>query len=426
MFIFIITGHSGAGGSQSTSGAKRGTFHKSSGGIDSYMLPSKEKSIKNWFAPQKIKDVGKAISKWFVFNAIPFNAADSGPYYQSMINTIAEAGPGMKGPSGRQISGTYLDDEVSEIEGYISTLKSKWPEYGCTIMCDGWSTKNRHPIINFMIYCDRAMIYHTSVDCTNKRKTADFLLSLMNNVIDEIGEQNVVQVVTDSEAANKAAGTKLMLERPHIFWSPCAAHCIDLMLEDIGKMKKVKKCIENARKITSFIYNSDKLVNLMRTFTDNKELLRPGVTRFATEFIAIESLLRHIVGLKRMCTTTEWETFNNTTSKRRKEAANVSTIIMNAKFWKSAREITLVMEPLVKVLKLVDQDKKPTLAIVYEAMDRAKLAIKEAVKDWQIYWDVIDERWYKQLHQYLHAAGNLMLYLYNTSYFLIYLNSSSS
>ena len=31
------------------------------------------------------------------------------------------------------------------------------------------------------------------------------------------------------------------------------------------------------------------------------------------------------------------------------------------------------MEHLVKVLKLVDQDKKPTLSIIYEAMDRAKL-----------------------------------------------------
>ena len=31
---------------------------------------------------------------------ISFNAADSGPYYQVMINTIAEAGPGVKGPTG--------------------------------------------------------------------------------------------------------------------------------------------------------------------------------------------------------------------------------------------------------------------------------------------------------------------------------------
>ncbi|XP_073138631.1 uncharacterized protein [Henckelia pumila] len=63
------------------------------------------------------------------------------------------------------------------------------------------------------------------------------------------------------------------------------------------------------------------------------------------------------------------------------------------------------MEPLVKVLKLVDQDNKPTLSIIYEAMDRAKLSIKESVKDWKLYWVVIDDRWYNQLHQHLHAAA---------------------
>ncbi|XP_073138632.1 uncharacterized protein [Henckelia pumila] len=262
-------------------------------GIDSYMFPSKRKSIKSWFAPEKVKDVGKAISKWFIYNAIPFHAADSGPYYQAMINTIADVGPGIQGPSGRQIGGVFLEEEVEDINGYLNTLKFKWPKYGCTIMCDGWSTRNKHPIINFMIYCDRNMIFHSSVDCTNKRKTSDFILSLLNKVIDEVGEENIVHVVTDSESANKAAGQKLMIERPHIFWSPCAAHCIDLMLEDIGKMTKVKKCIDKAKQITSFIYNSDKVVNLMKIYTNDRELLRPGITRFATEFISLESLVRY-------------------------------------------------------------------------------------------------------------------------------------
>ena len=38
-----------------------------------------------------MKKVSKTISKFFLFNAIHFNAVDSEPYYQSMIDTIAEA-----------------------------------------------------------------------------------------------------------------------------------------------------------------------------------------------------------------------------------------------------------------------------------------------------------------------------------------------
>ena len=46
----------------------------------------------------------------------------------------------------------------------------------------------------------------------------------------------------------------------------------------------------------------------------------------------------------------------------------------------------------MKVLKLVDQDKKPTLSIIYEGIDRAKLVIKALVKHWERYWEVIDIR----------------------------------
>ena len=51
------------------------------------------------FSAEGAKKVGKVRSKFFPFNGIPFNAADSGPYYQSMIDTMAEAGPSIKGPT---------------------------------------------------------------------------------------------------------------------------------------------------------------------------------------------------------------------------------------------------------------------------------------------------------------------------------------
>ncbi|RVW91561.1 hypothetical protein CK203_046150 [Vitis vinifera] len=336
----------------------------------------------------------------------PYMFLSNGPYYQSMIDTIAEAGPGIKGPMGYQIGNTYLEDEVQELEVYITTLKAKWPIYGCTIMCDGWSSRTRKPIINFMIYCDRSMIYHSLVDTTNIPKTADYIFSLMDKVVEEVGEENVVQVVTDNEASFKTAGMLLMEKRKHLFWSPCAAHCIDLMLEDIGSMKQIKETLDQAKMITGFIYNSLKVVNLMKVFTKDRDLLRPGITRFATEFISLESLIRYEADLKRMCTTNEWREFNKDRS-RKSVRDKVSNLILTDRFWKKAGEVQTIMEPLVKVLKLVDQDKKPTLSIIYEAMDRAKLAIKASVKQWEKYWEVIDRRWEGQLHRHLHAAVGL-------------------
>ena len=65
-----------------------------------------------------MRKVGKAISKFFLFNAI-----DNGPYYQSMIDTIVEASPSIKGPTGYQIGNTYLKEKVQKLKVYITTLK---------------------------------------------------------------------------------------------------------------------------------------------------------------------------------------------------------------------------------------------------------------------------------------------------------------
>ena len=62
------------------------------------------------FSTENVKKVEKVMTKFFHYNAISFNATDSGPYYQVMINTSAEAGPGVKGPTGYQIGNLYLKE----------------------------------------------------------------------------------------------------------------------------------------------------------------------------------------------------------------------------------------------------------------------------------------------------------------------------
>lgn len=89
----------------------------------------------------------------------------------------------------------------------------------------------------------------------------------------------------------------------NLFRTPCAAHCIDFMLEDMTKIKVVEKCVEEGKKITKFIYNHFWVLNFMRReFNNGNDLLRPSVTRFATNFITLGILLSHKAGLKRMFT----------------------------------------------------------------------------------------------------------------------------
>ena len=63
------------------------------------------------FSTKNVKKVEKTLAKFFHYNAIPFNVADSGPYYQAMINIIAEADLGVKGPIGYQIGNLLFGGE---------------------------------------------------------------------------------------------------------------------------------------------------------------------------------------------------------------------------------------------------------------------------------------------------------------------------
>ena len=91
-----------------------------------------------------------------------------------------------------------------------------------------------------------------------------------------------------------------------LFWSPCVAHCIDLMLENIANPKRfplVDEAIKKAKKITKFIYNHGVVLDLMRQdFTNGRELCRLAITRFATNFLRLQSMLRFKKEFRQMFT----------------------------------------------------------------------------------------------------------------------------
>ena len=73
-----------------------------------------------------------------------------------------------------------------------------------------------------------------SVDTSSFRKDAETLFKLFDEVVQEIGVENLVQFIIDNDASYKVAGKKLQQKYGSFYWSPCVAHCIDLMLENFS------------------------------------------------------------------------------------------------------------------------------------------------------------------------------------------------
>ncbi|XP_031398529.1 uncharacterized protein LOC116209111 [Punica granatum] len=171
---------------------------------------------------------------------------------------------------------------------------------------------------------------------------------MIDDIVEQVGEENAVQIVTDNTAAYKAAGEMLMEKRKKLFWTHCAAHCIDLMLEDLEKKIEVHELtIMNGRKITTFIYSRTLIITIMKHFTKDKDLIRPAVTCFATAYMTLGCL------------------FDN---------RNALRTMFASKQWKAAY-------PLIKVLRMMDSDEKPVMGFIYSEMEKVKQKIKTNFKD---------------------------------------------
>ncbi|KAL0750247.1 hypothetical protein Bca101_032250 [Brassica carinata] len=246
------------------------------------------------------------MARWFYDAGIPFNAA-SHDSFKKMTELVGQYGMGLKLPSQYELRYPLLQKEVANVQAELVPNREEWVVKGCSIMSDGWhDSVVQKDIVNFLVNSPKGSVFISSKEVSEVVKDATMLFKLLDDIVEEVGEMNVVQVVTDNASNFVKAGKILEAKRPHLFWTPCAAHCLDLMLEDIGKIEAVKSAMKKCMFINAYIYCRVPLVNMMRRFTEQRNLHMPSVTRFATSFITMTQFHLQQANLKKMVTSEKW------------------------------------------------------------------------------------------------------------------------
>ncbi|CAI7864028.1 unnamed protein product [Closterium sp. NIES-54] len=147
-------------------------------------------------------------------------------------------------PSAYMVRGPLLDKLKAETETLVQPLKDSWASTGCTLSVDGWSCMKSRGLICIIGQNDTAPVLVEVVDSKTTKKTGTYLSELIRTAICKVGDKKVVQVVMDNASNNKSAAAKLEPEYPSIFFTNCAAHCLDLMLHDIGSIDLVKRVLD--------------------------------------------------------------------------------------------------------------------------------------------------------------------------------------
>ncbi|KAJ4972262.1 hypothetical protein NE237_005361 [Protea cynaroides] len=348
--------------------------------------------------------VHMAIGRFLYDAGVPLDAVNSA-YFQPMVDAIASEGPGLKPPSYHDLRGWILKNSVEEVRKVVDQYKGTWGRTGCSVLADEWTAEAGKILINFLVYCPEGTMFLRSVDASDIIRSPVALYELLKEVVEDVGVQHVLQVITDSAEHYIEAGKMLTETFPTIYWTPCSARCIDLMLEDFGKFEWINAILEQAKSITRFVYNHVDVLNMMRRYTYGKDLIQPAITRSATNFTILQGMVSLKNGLQAMVTSQEW--MDSPYSKNPDGLALID-VIYSQPFWSSCVTIIRLTDPLLRVLRIVGSEKRPAMGYIYEAMFQAKETIKKEFvekKDYLAYCNVIDHRWNRQLHRPLHAAG---------------------
>ncbi|KAH7447480.1 hypothetical protein KP509_01G108600 [Ceratopteris richardii] len=264
--------------------------------------------------------------------------------WKKMVKAIVQVGPrdNWHGDDYNRLRGPMLVEEKERIEVLLSSIKLGWQVYGCSILSDGWSDMRRRHIINIMVSSCLGTYFLRAVDCSKvgTRITGEFIFEHIKGAIQEVGVENVVQVVTDNASNCKRMGELLEREFPTIVWTPCTAHCLGLLFKDIGKLSWLEPIVRDAKRITTFIRKNHQALSIFRSYSQ-KELVRLSSTRFAYIYHVLSRLHDCVDPLRMTAIDMRWMAM---AQGQTKASRYVQRKILDVDFWMEIQHIIPILK----------------------------------------------------------------------------------
>ncbi|XP_042483477.1 uncharacterized protein LOC122063838 [Macadamia integrifolia] len=280
----------------------------------------------------------KSLRDLFIKNNISFNVVQSDAFI-NFVKCTARYGPSVPIPSYGTLRGRIIPEARKDLEKYAEEVKFSWKQTGCTFMSNSWTDLKKRSFLNVIAYSPGGALFLKSEECSHAKLTASYIFDILDREIE--------------------------------------THGINLMLKDIyEKVFWVQEIFDEAKRIIDYLYKSIIVLQLMRSFT-NKDLKYPYKTRFASNFLILQSIVEVEEKLRLLVASAEWRSLRNS---RSLEADRVVDIIQRESFWNDSKEILRFMEPIIRVLRLVDGD-GATSGYLYEAMERAREVLEKLYEE---------------------------------------------
>jgi hypothetical protein len=346
-------------------------------------------------------ELDELFGKMFYHTGIPFRFADS----PSLKAFIAKLRPAYQLPSAKQIAGGILNNVHHKFKTELNSVLTNAQHIH--LVSDGWSSLKKDHYVNFLaVFVNAEMnpLLLKTVNTGEEQQDGPNIAKDFEYVIEDIGANKVVSVVTDNAAPMKAAWTILQRKYPGLIINGCAAHTINLLVKDICKLDRFGDHLEHARFITSFVKDRNGLSKRFEKIQENlfqegdlpvrRGLISVGETRWYTHHGCVKRVLENQKVLRQLVESNVFERIKETAKVKPKKVL-FATLIKNEMFWTALQDVEKILKPTSKIVGLLESN-DCTLSDIYKIF---KTMLDEYESEADII-ELVKDRW-----AFLHTAS---------------------
>ena len=111
-----------------------------------------------------------------------------------------------------------MKEEVASTKEALKKQEEEWKLTRCSIMTDVWTCRKMRSIMNLCVNCRECTTFLYSKESSDEAHIGEHIFQHVNKCIEQIGQQNVVQVVIDNASNNMVTTKMLKANRLNIFW----------------------------------------------------------------------------------------------------------------------------------------------------------------------------------------------------------------
>jgi len=352
----------------------------------------------------------RCIGRFFLENGIDFSALKSSSFL-SVLEFVIAGGAELTNcviPNVHELKGWILRNELQEIRKHIDEIKRSWTITGCCMLLDVWCDDANRTLMNVLVSCPKGTIYLRSVDVTIASQDTEAMEIVLNGLVQEVGINNVIQVIADTALENiNAAGKRLMGSHNSLFYTVSAAHCFEIILEDVCRMDLVQKVMNAAKYITKFIYTNPFVFELMSRSVPQHHVVSLHTFKVVRPFFTLLNLSVNAQSIKDMFASPEWK---NSRLAQTVPGLLVSFIVVHGSIWENMDVVLRGAIPIIQALHRVKRDDEEThMGCIFELVGKLKKGIKKNLgNDERLYGpfcSIVDRIWCSVFQKAIHCVA---------------------